>query len=73
MHVGQTARLTAIAYDANRRPVANAAIVWSSDDPLIVTVDPKSGLVTAVANGTAHVRASAAGREATVSVRVSGT
>jgi hypothetical protein len=73
MHVGQTARLTAIAYDANRRPVANAAIVWSSDDPLIVTVDPKSGLVTAVASGTAHVRASAAGREATVSVRVSGT
>ena len=70
MQVGQTVRLHGVANDANQRPVPNAAIVWSSDDPTIVTVDPKTGAVKAVAAGTAHVRASASGREATVSLTV---
>jgi uncharacterized protein YjdB len=70
MHVGQTARLHGIASDANHRPVANAQIAWVSDDPAIATVDAKTGAVTAVAAGTAHVRATAAGREATVSLTV---
>jgi Protein kinase domain/Bacterial Ig-like domain (group 2) len=68
--VGQTEQLRGVALDANHRPVAKAPIVWVSDDTSIVTVDPKSGLVTAIASGTAHVRATAAGREATVSVTV---
>jgi uncharacterized protein YjdB len=50
--------------------VSSAPIVWSSDDPAIATVDAKTGAVTAVAAGTAHVRATAAGREATVSLTV---
>jgi serine/threonine-protein kinase len=70
MRVGQTTRLHGVASDANHRPVPNAPIVWSSDDPTIVTVEPKTGAVTAVATGTAHVRATAAGRQATVSVTV---
>jgi serine/threonine-protein kinase len=70
MQVGQTSRLHGIASDANHRPVSSAPIVWSSDDPAIATVDAKTGTVTAVAAGTAHVRATAAGREATVSVTV---
>jgi hypothetical protein len=70
LQVGQTSRLHGIASDANHRPVSSAPIVWSSDDPAIATVDAKTGAVTAVAAGTAHVRATAAGREATVSLTV---
>jgi serine/threonine-protein kinase len=70
MQVGQKSRLHGIASDANHRPVANAQIAWVSDDPAIATVDAKTGAVTAVAAGTAHVRATAAGREATVSLTV---
>ena len=70
MQVGQTSRLHGVASDANHRPVSSAPIVWSSDDPAIATVDAKTGLVTAIAVGTAHVRATAAGREATVSLTV---
>jgi len=70
MKVGQTLPLHSVAYDANHTPVKNAPVVWSSDDPSIATVDQKRGLVTAVAAGTGHIRATAAGRQATVSVTV---
>jgi hypothetical protein len=70
MRVGQSAPLHSVAYDANQRPVPNAPVAWVSDDPSIVTVDPKTGLVTAIASGVGHVRATVAGRVATVSVIV---
>jgi eukaryotic-like serine/threonine-protein kinase len=68
--VGQSAKLKGIAYDANQRPVRDVPFAWTSDDPTIVTVDPKSGSMTAQATGAAHVRVTAGGREATVVVTV---
>jgi len=70
MRVGQTLRLQGVAYDVNRKPVGNAPMTWNSDDPAIAAVDAKTGTVTAVATGTTHVHASAAGRQASVSLTV---
>ncbi len=51
-----TVRLTAAVLDPNGRPIADAVVSWASADTSIVTVDPE-GLATAVATGTAFVRA----------------
>jgi serine/threonine-protein kinase len=70
LKIGQTLQLHSAALDANHQPVRNAPVTWTSDDPSIVTIDPKSGVMTANASGSAHIRATAAGREATVGVTV---
>lgn len=51
-----TVRVTASVLDPNGRPIADAVVSWSSGDTTIVTVS-EDGLVTAVATGTAIVRA----------------
>jgi plastocyanin len=59
--LGETVQLIATARDAGPgggSPVAGAAFSWSSDAPAVATVDA-SGLLTAVANGAAHVTARA--------------
>ena len=55
--IGDTATFTAMAADANGHSVEDIDVTWTSDNPNIVTVDAE-GLATAVANGTATVRAS---------------
>ena len=55
--LGDTVRLSAEAFDANGHVVADAEFTWSSGDESVVTADAE-GLVTAVANGVAGVRAS---------------
>ncbi len=47
--------LTASVLDQNNQPI-DGIVVWSVDDAAVATVSP-SGLVTAVANGSAQVRA----------------
>ena len=37
----------------------NPAVTWSSDSQKIATVDPKSGLITAVSTGSVHITATA--------------
>ena len=59
-HVGQTGQFTAVVYDANTRPIPGAAVVWSSSNPEIATVDA-NGLVTAVSRGSALITASSGG------------
>ena len=54
--LGDTLRLAAVVLDANGHAVEGADVTWSSSDPSVVTVD-EDGLVTAVANGSADVRA----------------
>ena len=54
--LGDTLRLSAEASDANGHAVTGAEVGWSSDDTTVATVDG-TGLVTAVANGTATVTA----------------
>ena len=51
-----TLRLKAAVLDSNGRPIVEAEASWSSGDTAIATVDAK-GLVTAVATGTAFIRA----------------
>ena len=64
-----TVRLTSEAFDANGHAVAGAEFSWETSDDAVATVDA-SGLVTAVANGTATITATTgeASGSATVTV-----
>lgn len=64
--IGRTVRLSADVRDQIGRPMPDAAVVWSSGDTAVATVDT-SGLATAVANGSATVTALAAGASGEVS------
>ena len=66
--IGDTIRLVAGAWDSNGNPVANAEFAWSSTDSA-VTVDG-SGLVAAVASGTAVVTATSGETSGTATVTV---
>jgi len=59
--LGATQQLTATARDAAANAVAGVTFTWSSADPGVVTVDPATGVVTAVANGTATITATVSG------------
>jgi hypothetical protein len=50
---GETATLSATITPSN---ATNQSIIWASDNPAIATVD-ESGIVTAIAPGTAHITA----------------
>ena len=67
--LGDTLRMTAAAFDANGHSVEGAEFSWESGDDSVATVDA-SGLVTAVANGTATIAATSgeASGSATVTV-----
>jgi len=52
--VGDTTRYHATAHDARGHPVEGSAFIWTSSDPTVAIVGP-SGLVTAVADGSARV------------------
>jgi trimeric autotransporter adhesin len=67
--LGDTLQLTAKALDATGTPIAGVGILFTSSNAAAATVN-QVGLVTAVANGTTTVHASAEGKEATVDVTV---
>jgi len=64
--VGQTLQLTAAASP----PKSATTFIWSSSNPAVATVNA-NGLVTAVANGTATVSATAGGKTGTAAITVS--
>ena len=66
---GDTVRLSAEAFDANGNAIEDAEFIWASDDTELATVDAE-GLVTAVANGTATVTATAGDAAGTATVTV---
>ncbi len=68
----RTVRLFADVRDQIGRPITDAAVVWSSGDTAVATVDT-SGVVTAVANGSATVAALSGEVSDTASVAVSQT
>lgn len=41
--------------DTDAAQPANAVVTWSSDNPAVLTIDPSSGAVTPVAEGTANI------------------
>ena len=67
--LGDTLRLAAEAFDANRHAVAGADFAWESTDGAVATVEG-SGLVTAVGNGTATITASAGSASGMAAVTV---
>src|SRR5207302_3690774 len=58
--LGQTQQFAPVAQDANGNVVPGQPFTWVSDNPLVARVDP-GGIVTAVANGSATITATAAG------------
>ena len=56
--LGETARFTAEVRDQNGQVMAGAAVAWTSSDAAVATVDA-SGVVTAAANGSATITATA--------------
>lgn len=67
--VGATFALTALAKDATGAPL-DRVVTWSSDDPAVASVST-SGVVTAVAPGSATITARSDGKSGTAAVVVS--
>ncbi|HET7586349.1 MAG TPA: Ig-like domain-containing protein [Gemmatimonadaceae bacterium] len=68
---GSTVQLTATTKDAKGRTLTGRSIAWSSDTESVATVDPATGLVQGVAEGTAQITATSEGKSASVTVTVS--
>ncbi|HVH13575.1 MAG TPA: Ig-like domain-containing protein, partial [Longimicrobium sp.] len=64
-----TAQLTARPVDAYGNPVSGVSITWTTTNAGVVNVS-QSGMVTAMGNGTAQVRASGGGQTGVVEVTV---
>lgn len=67
LYEGDIAQLTATV---GPKDATDKTVVWSSDNPAVATVD-QTGLVTALAAGTAKIIAAAGGKSGTCSVTVS--
>ena len=68
--IGATKQLTAITYDAAGNVVTGRIVNWSSDSPLVATVN-NSGLVTAVGHGYATILVASEGHTFGVAITVS--
>ena len=55
--IGATRTFTAQVLDANGDPIDGKVITWGSSAPGVLSVDPATGVATAVANGSAQVTA----------------
>ena len=69
--LGATATLTGVVRNTRHEVLPDVAISsWTSSNPAIVTVNATTGLVTAVANGTVTITASAGGVAGSTTVTV---
>ena len=59
--VGQTQQMTATTSDINGQPLSGRTVAWASDNSAVASVDPSTGVVTAVAAGTANITATSEG------------
>jgi TolB protein len=66
---GETRQFTATVRMSNGNVLGNAPVAWSSSDPAVATVT-SSGVVTALTNGTAQIRAAFGSGTAGALVRV---
>src|SRR6266516_3343634 len=67
---GGTVQLTAIPKDANGNPLTGRSVAWTSSNGAVATVG-SSGLVTAVATGSATITATSEGQSGSASITVS--
>ena len=70
LQVGQTTQAVAIARDSAGNAISGRAVTWSSSNPGAATVS-SLGLVAAVANGTASIKATVDGITGSANVTVS--
>jgi len=68
--VGQKARPQATVRDANRKPIAEGRVSWSSPNAAVATVDRATGEITAVGPGSTDVVASSGDVRRVLRVRV---
>ena len=66
---GATEQMSAAARDSKNAPLTGRPVVWSSSNPAVATVSA-TGIVTAVAAGSANVIATVEGVDATATVTV---
>ena len=59
--LGRTVQLTVVVMGSNGSPIASPTVAWSSANNAAATVNATTGLVTAVANGTAVITATSGG------------
>jgi hypothetical protein len=62
LYVGPATQASAVLRDAAGNALSGRALTWSSTNPSVATVGPSTGLVTAVAAGTAGITATSEGR-----------
>ncbi|MFL5629864.1 MAG: invasin domain 3-containing protein [Gemmatimonadaceae bacterium] len=55
--IGATASVTAVVTNVNHEAIPGVAVSWTSSNPGVATVDPTTGLATAVSNGSVYVGA----------------
>jgi uncharacterized protein YjdB len=53
--VGQTSQATAVTRDANNNVLSGRTVTWSSSNTTVATVNSATGVVTAIAAGTASI------------------
>ncbi len=70
--IGSQVQLIVAARDSNGRAVVGRPITWTTDNPAVATVSA-TGLVTAVAEGVAHIRAVVDGTPGEAVILVSAT
>jgi uncharacterized protein YjdB len=70
--IGETRQFYATVRDASGMEIADAPVTWSSSAPSVATID-STGVVAAVANGSAVITASSGPVSATASVTVAVT
>lgn len=68
--VGSTTHATAITADASGNVLTGRTIAWSSSNASIASVDASTGVVTAVAAGTASIVATSEGKSGSASIAV---
>ena len=67
--LGRTASFRATVFDAGRQAMPEAPVSWSSSDESVATVNA-DGVVTAVGNGTATIRATSGAATATALIQI---
>lgn len=67
---GETRQLVATRVDTYGNSITDRPVAWSSTNPAVATVNAQTGMVTAVAAGTAEIRATTEGKTATAAVSV---
>jgi protocatechuate 3,4-dioxygenase beta subunit len=67
---GETRQFVATRVDTYGNSITDRPVAWSSTNPAVATVNAQTGMVTAVAPGTAEIRATTEGKSAGAPVTV---